>query len=216
MTGLSSKTALVVGATGLVGDIVARMLVESPAYEKVKVLVRKSLGWQHPRLQETIFDFDYPNGLLVQADDIFCCLGTTIKKAGSQDAFRKVDYQYPMSIARLGLANGARQFGIVTAMGADAGSRIFYNRVKGEVERDLMTLDYPTLLIYRPSLLVGNRQESRLGEKIGEGFMKLFNPLIPAKYKAIDAQKVARAMVNTMQLGLTDTHIYTSDQLQRF
>ena len=210
------KTALVLGASGLIGNLLTHRLVDSPIYSNVKVLVRKSLSWQHPRLQEVQFDFDHPNGLLAQADDIFCCLGTTIKKAGSRENFRKVDYQYPMDIARLGLTNGAQQFAIVTAMGANPASSIFYNRVKGEVERDLAALNYPTLLIFRPSLLLGDRSENRFTERIASGVMRLFSPLIPAKYKGIDADKVANAMLLTMQQELTGKHVFESDILQEF
>lgn len=216
MTTPTHKTALVLGATGLIGDFLTHRLTESSAYERVKVLVRKPLSWQHPRLQEIQFDFDRPNGLLTRADDVFCCLGTTMKKAGSRDAFRKVDYQYPLDIARLSLANGAQQFAIVTAMGADTGSTFFYNRVKGEVERDLTALRFPTLLIFRPSLLLGNRTENRLGERLAEGAMRLLSPLIPAKYKGIEAAKVANAMLTTMQQGLTGRHVFESDQLQAY
>lgn len=216
MTNPAYKTALVLGATGLIGDLLTHRLVNSPIYERVKVLVRKSLGWQHPRLQEVQFDFDQPNGLLIQADDIFCCLGTTMKKAGSKDAFRKVDYQYPMDIARLGLANGAKQFAIVTSLGADPKSSFFYNRVKGEVERDLTALGYPTLLIFRPSLLLGSRGETRLGERLAEGAMRLFGPLIPARYKGIESAKVANAMLTTAQQHLTGKHVFESDALQNF
>ena len=216
MTTPRNKTALVLGGTGLIGDLLTRRLVDTPIYSKVKVLIRSSLGWHHPRLQEVLFDYDQPNGLLVQADDIFCCLGTTIKKAGSKDAFRKVDYQYPVDVARLGLANGASQFAIVTAMGSNAESSIFYNRVKGEVERDLTQLNYPALLIFRPSLLLGNRPESRLGERIGAGAMRLFAPVIPAKYKAINADRVANAMLQTTQEGLTGKHVFESDKLQSY
>lgn len=210
------KTALVLGASGLIGNLLTHRLVDSPIYSNVKVLVRKSLSWQHPRLQEVQFDFDHPNGLLAQADDIFCCLGTTIKKAGSRENFRKVDYQYPMDIARLGLTNGAQQFAIVTAMGANPASSIFYNRVKGEVERDLAELNYPTLLIFRPSLLFGDRSENRFTERIASGVMRLFSQLIPAKYKGIDADKVANAMLLTMQQELTGKHVFESDVLQEF
>ncbi|UFH53711.1 oxidoreductase [Spirosoma sp. KNUC1025] len=216
MTTPTYKTALVLGATGLIGESLTHKLVDSPFYDKVKVLVRKSLNWQHPRLQEVQFDFEHPNGLLTQADDIFCCLGTTIKKAGSKDAFRKVDYQYPLDIARLGLTSGARQYAIVTAMGANADSSIFYNRVKGEIERDLTNLNYPTLLIFRPSLLLGNRSEPRLGERVAATAMRLFNPLIPAKYKGVDSDKVANAMLQTTQQGLTGKHIFESDTLQNY
>ncbi|GAB4029541.1 oxidoreductase [Spirosoma gilvum] len=216
MTTPSQKTALVIGATGLIGNLLTHRLVDSPFYSNVKVLVRKALNWQHPRLQEVPFDFDHPNGLLTQADDVFCCLGTTIKKAGSKEAFRKVDYQYPLDIAQLSLASGASQFAIVTALGADADSSIFYNRVKGEVERDLTALHFPTLLIFRPSLLLGDRSENRLGERVGAGVMRLFSPLIPAKYKGIDASKVAKAMLETTQRGLTGRHVFESDALQKF
>ena len=216
MTTSVQKTALVLGATGLIGNLLTHRLVDSPFYANVKVFVRKSLTWKHPRLQEIQFDFDHPNGLLTQSTDIFCCLGTTIKKAGSKTAFRQVDYQYPMDVAKLGLANGVQQFALVSAMGANVDSSIFYNRVKGEVERDLTALDYPTLLIFRPSLLFGDRTEYRLGERLASGVMRLFNPLIPAKYKGIDADKVAHAMQETMQQGLIGRHIFESDELQAF
>ena len=142
-----------------------------------------------------------------------------MKKAGSKEAFQKVDYQYPMDIARLSRANGSQQFAIITSMGADTESSFFYNRVKGEVERDLAALNFPTLLIFRPSLLLGNRSnsgENRLGERIAEGAMRLFSPLIPAKYKAIEAGKVADAMLTTTQQGLTGKHVFESDALQKF
>ena len=216
MTRPTAKTAIVLGATGLIGNLLTHRLVDSLVYSNVKVLVRKSLNWQHPRLQEVLFDFDHPNGLLTHADDVFCCLGTTIKKAGSKQAFRQVDYQYPLDIAQLSLANGAQQFAIVTSMGADADSAFFYNRVKGEVERDLTNLHYPNLLIFRPSLLFGNRSENRLGERIAAGAMRLFSPLIPARYKGIDADKVAHAMVQTAQQHLTGKHVFESDALQEF
>ncbi len=221
MTIPTQKTALVLGATGLIGNQLTHQLVNSSVYSNVKVLARNSLGWQHPHLQEVQFDFDHPNGLVTQADDIFCCLGTTMKKAGSKDAFQKVDYKYPLDIARLSLANGAQQFAIVTSMGADTESSFFYNRVKGEVERDLALLNFPTLLIFRPSLLLGNRStggrnESRLGERIAEGAMRLLKPLIPAKYRAIEGSKVANAMVVTTQQQLTGKHIFESDALQAF
>ena len=210
------RTALVAGATGLIGDLLTHQLVESAAFDRVKVLTRKALTWRHPRLQEILFDFDHPNSLLLQADAIFCCLGTTIKKAGSKEAFRKVDYQYPLDMARLALANGASQFAIVSSMGADPGSMVFYNQIKGDIERDLTALNFPTLLIFRPSLLLGNRAEKRLGERIGSGFMRLLAPLIPAKYKAIEAGQVAHAMLQTGQQGLTGKYIFESDVLQGY
>lgn len=214
MTSSSQKIALVIGATGLIGNQLTRKLCQSAYYERVKVLVRKPLGWHHPRLQEIQFDFDRPNGLLTQADDIFCCLGTTMKKAGSKEAFRKVDYQYPMDIARLGREQGATQFALVSSMGADEKSMFYYSRVKGEVERDLSSLNYPTLLIFRPSLLLGQRSESRLSEKISGSMMRLLNPLIPAKYKAIESETVADVLYTKMQEGLTGRHLFESDAIE--
>lgn len=216
MTSSPPKTALVVGATGLVGDLLTHLLVENPAYEKVKALVRRSLGWQHPRLQEVAFDFDHPNGLLVQADDIYCCLGTTIRKAGSREAFKKVDYQYPLDVARLGLAGGARQYMLVSAAGADVNSSFFYNRVKGELERDLRALNYPTTIVVRPSLLLGDRREFRFGEKIGEVLMKLANPLIPVNYKAVKAASVANALCTLAQKHMAGFHVIESGELQKY
>jgi uncharacterized protein YbjT (DUF2867 family) len=216
MTKPTLKTALVVGATGLIGNLLTRRLVDSPAYEKVKVLVRHSLGWQHPHLQEIQYDFDHPNGLLVQADDVFCCLGTTMKQAGSKEAFRKVDYKYPLDVAQRALVNRAKQFLLVSSMGANPDSSIFYSRVKGELERDLTALNYPAFLIFRPSLLLGERKDPRLGERIGSGLMKLLNPLIPAKYKGIQGESVADVMYQKAQENLTGKHIFESDQLQNF
>lgn len=217
MTAPTSKTALVLGATGLIGDLLTHLLTESARYDTVKVLVRSSLTWKHPRMQEVLFDYERPNGLLTQADDVFCCLGTTMKKAGSKEAFRKVDYQYPVDIARRALENGAKQFAIVTSMGADPESSFFYNRVKGEVERDLTAMRFPALLIFRPSLLLGNRRnDNRFGERLAEGAMRLLSPLIPAKYKGVEAAKVATAMLATAQQDLTGPHVYESDVLQKF
>ncbi len=212
MTTKFIKTALVVGATGLVGNNLVRQLADSSLYERVKVLTRRPLVWQHPRLQEISYDFDQPNSLLVQADHIFCCLGTTIRQAGSREAFHKVDYQYPMDIARMGLANGASLFAVVTSMGADVNSTFFYNRVKGEIERDLAALDYAALLIFRPSLLLGQRRDFRLGERVGEGFMRLLAPLIPAKYRAVEASRVAAAMIAAAQKE--QSGVFESDKLQ--
>lgn len=216
MAALTDKTALVFGATGLIGDLLTHRLVDSAVYKTVSVLVRRPLGWQHPRLHEILFDFDAPTPLPVQADDLFCCLGTTMKKAGSKAAFQKVDYQYPLDIAQMGQQSGATQFSIVTSVGADTQSTFFYNRVKGEVERDLTDLHYPTLLIFRPSILLGHRNENRLLEKLAEGAMRVLSPLIPARYKGVDASKVANAMLTTAQQGLTGKHVFESDVIQAY
>lgn len=210
------RTALVIGATGLVGEKLVTQLLTSEKYSHVKVLVRKPLDLIHPKLASILFDFDNPEESLVKADDIFCCLGTTMKKAGSKEAFYRVDYVYPHEIAKIALSNGAKRFSIITAMGASRKSLFYYNRVKGEIEDTLKKLGYETLLIFRPSLLVGHRSESRFGEKIGESLSKFFKPLIPAKYQAIEAEKVAKAMVVITSSNVKGTLVYESDLMQEF
>lgn len=211
-----NRVALVVGATGLVGSKVVALLLANDRYSQVKVLVRKPYAVNHPKLTSIVFDFDNPDTSRVLADDVYCCLGTTMKKAGSKEAFYKVDFTYPYQIAQTALANGAKRFAIVTAMGADVKSLFYYNRVKGEIEQSLRQLGYHTLLIFRPSLLLGERNESRLGEKIGESLAYVFRWITPAKYRAIEADKVATAMVTITTSTVEGTLVYESDVMQAF
>jgi uncharacterized protein YbjT (DUF2867 family) len=156
------KTALIIGASGLVGNLLTIRLLEEKKYEKVKIVVRRKLDITHPILEQTVSDFEhFPKDKIV-ADDIFCCLGTTMKKAGSKAAFEKVDYEYPLKLAQIALKNGATQYAIVTAMGADSKSMIYYNRVKGDIEKALIDLHFPNLMIFRPSMLLGDRKEHRI------------------------------------------------------
>lgn len=210
------KTALIVGASGLIGKSLTIKLLENKFYSKVKILVRKNLDLSHPNLEQIIINFDNLDTSKIVADDVFCCLGTTMKVAGTKPAFYKVDFTFPLEIAKAALKNGAKQYLIVTAMGADTQSSIYYNRVKGEIEQALSDLHYPTLLIFRPSMLSGNRIESRLGERIGSAFMRLFDPLIPAKYKIIEGSKVAQAMLTLAQKGLNNKHFFESNSLQKY
>ena len=153
------KTALLVGATGLVGGFVLEQLLEDAYYDSVVVLSRKSLQLQHTKLKEVLVNFDqlenYTND--IKADVVFCCLGTTIKAAGSQEAFKKVDYEYPLRVAEIAKQNGASAFLIVTALGAAKSSIIFYNRVKGEVEEAIGSLHFDAFHILQPSLIIGER-----------------------------------------------------------
>ncbi len=210
------RTALVIGGTGLVGRKVVANLLASEKYSQVIVFARKPFDLNHPKITPVIFDFDNPDPALVKADDIFCCLGTTMKKAGSKAAFYRVDYVYPYEIAQMALANGAKRFAIITAMGANHKSIFYYNRVKGDIEEKLKQLGYETVLIFRPSLLLGHRSEARLGEKIGERLAQFFKPIIPAKYRAIEAEKVAKAMVSITSSNVKGTLVYESDVMQEF
>ncbi|WP_064196939.1 MULTISPECIES: NAD-dependent epimerase/dehydratase family protein [Emticicia] len=208
------KTALVVGATGLIGKHLTIKLLNSGLYSTVKVIIRKTLQINHPKLEEIIFDFDNFDNSKIKADDIFCCLGTTMKQAGSKANFYKVDFTYPLETAKAGLTNGAQQFLIVTAMGSNSNSLFYYNRVKGDIEQAIEQLGFPTFQIFRPSMLAGEREKARLGEKIGKVVMDFFAFIIPDKYKVIEGEKVAQAMLAFAQKGFTGKLIHESDKFQ--
>lgn len=212
------RTALVVGATGAIGKALVYQLIEDGNYGKVIVLTRKPLTIKHHKLSVVLVDFDKLAKYSEQmaADDVYCCIGTTIKDAGTKDAFYKIDHDYVLETARICKRNGAHQFILVSAMGANPASAIFYNKVKGEVERDLGFLNFKTLIVVRPSLLLTKRVAFRFGEWIGQVVMKytgfiFFGPL--KKVKAIPVETVAKAMRHYAKLNLNGTHIYTNEKL---
>ena len=210
------KTALVVGATGLVGRYLLSELLANGKYEKVVALVRSSIDLEHPGFEQMVVDFDLLERLEFTVDDVYCCMGTTLRKAGSQEAFRKVDRDYPVLIAKLALQVGANAFGIVTSMGADPKSRFFYNRVKGEVEGELDNLGFKRLLILRPSMLLGDREEVRWGEGFGKIIMQWLSFLIPLNYKAVHGKKVARAMRIKMENADLGKEVLLSGAIQAY
>ena len=159
---------------------------------------RRPLALSHAKLRTELVDFDGLRSLGESCDDLFCCLGTTIRKAGSREAFRRVDHDYPLALAKLGKAAGTQQFLLVSALGADAGSSVFYSRVKGETERDIAAIGLPKIVFMRPSILLGERHEQRPGEKAGIFIGKLIAPLLLGrlrKYRPIRADDVAAAMI---------------------
>ncbi|MCU0348262.1 MAG: oxidoreductase [Saprospiraceae bacterium] len=214
-----SKTALVFGATGLIGGHVTQFLLLHPAYEKVVVFVRRPLALEHPKLVQQVVDFDKPESFkhLVKGDDLFCCLGTTMAKAGSKEAFYKVDFTYAFQAAQMGSINGVGQYLLVSSVGADPGSRFFYSKVKGELEAAVKTLGFWSLHIFQPSVLLGERNENRFGEqlagKIGSIFDRLTGGLL-TKYRPIEADVVAKAMVSAAQGVKPGVHVYPSHFLQ--
>jgi uncharacterized protein YbjT (DUF2867 family) len=198
---MTTRSFAVLGYSGLVGSHLARMLAVDSRYARGVLVGRRATGaLRDARVAEVVVDFDrlVDARELLAVDDVYCCLGTTIKKAGSQEAFRKVDCDIPVAAAREARAAGARQFLVVTAVGADASSRVFYSRVKGEAEAALAALDFPAgLKVFRPSILIGERGESRPGERVAMAVMNVTRPLFAgglARYRAIDAEAVARAM----------------------
>ncbi len=191
---------MLAGASGLVGSHCLGLLLANAAYGRVHVLVRTQLPIVHPNLVQHCIDFDRLEHELGvdQVDDVYCCLGTTIRKAGSQSAFRRVDFDYPVALARAVAQRGATRFLLVSALGADAGSSVFYNRVKGEVERAVAAIGIPHVCCFRPSLLLGPRTEFRPGERAGIVLARLIGPVLAgplARYRAIPAGDVAAAMV---------------------
>lgn len=192
---MADRVVLLVGATGLVGSECLHRLVADPGVAQVRVLVRRPLPGTapHPKVTQAVVDFDRLEETreFFAVNQVLCALGTTIRQAGSQAAFRRVDHDYPVAVGRLALAAGARHYLLVSSLGADPGARAFYPRVKGEVERAIVNLGYRSTTIARPSLLLGARREFRLGERVASrlGF------LLPARARPVAAAQVAAALV---------------------
>lgn len=196
-----ARTALVAGASGLVGGHLLDLLLEDGRWDQVVSVGRRELARTHPALRQVVADFaDLP--ALPDAHDAFSCLGTTIRKAGSQAAFRAVDHGAVLAFAAAAQAAGAAGFFHVSAMGADPGSRIFYNRVKGEMERDVAALGLPRCTALRPSILDGERAESRPAERVGLVAMRAVAPLL-GRYRPTLAADVAAAMVELSRQEIT-------------
>jgi uncharacterized protein YbjT (DUF2867 family) len=204
---------MVLGATGLVGGECLRLLLDDSGVSRVVALARRPLsdGSVSGKLRVEIVDFDRlaSRGELFDVDQIFCALGTTIKQAGSQEAFRRVDLEYPLAAAKLGVEHGARHFLLVSAIGASARSRFFYNRVKGELEDALRTLAYRSITIVRPSLLLGDRPQFRLGEQIA----KRIGWLAPGRYRPVPAIRVAEALVRAARDDMPGMQIIESNEI---
>lgn len=216
-----SRRALVLGASGLVGRELLPQLLRDARYSRIHVLVRRPLdGIQPtPKLTQHIVDFDKLPDPLVTVDDVYCCIGTTLKTAGSREAFRAIDFELVVKLARAARRVGAERLAVVSAMGADASSGIHYNRVKGEMERGVAELGYACTVIARPALLTGDRaatgQPKRVAEQFANGLLNPIAGFIPARWRPIAAEVVARAL----RAGLADTQsglrIVESAELQR-
>ncbi len=212
------KKALVVGATGLVGSEVVDVLLESGDYEKVIIWVRNPSCMSRAGLEEKIIDFEQIEDYKIdeKIDHVYCCLGTTIKKAKTKDAFKKVDLEYPLALGRWAVKNGVSQYLLVSSVGADETSKVFYSKTKGQLENGLKELGLNGIKIFRPSLLLGKRKEFRFGESFATVISKFlpflfWGPMKP--YKPVKARDVAMAMYKEAMKEKTGTVIISSNEI---
>ncbi|MFM8771944.1 MAG: NAD(P)H-binding protein [Candidatus Kapaibacterium sp.] len=201
---------LIIGATGLVGSELVRLLANDSRFTSVTVLSRRPIaGFDgHPTIRNVVKDFDALTGDegIYDVDVVFCAMGTTIKTAGSKEVYRRIDHTYPMKVATFARAKGARHWVIVSSGGISENSRFFYIQVKADLERDLRALNFPQLTILRPSLILGDRREFRLGERIGMVLMTRLNFAIPKAYKAVEARAIASTMIRVATDGSTEPY----------
>jgi len=209
------KTLLIVGATGLVGRAVLRLALADTAIGRVVAPTRRALEVRHDKLVNPVVDFDaLPAGAeWWRVDAVICTLGTTIKKAGSQAAFRKVDYEYPLALARLARTAGVASYALVSSLGANAKSRTFYLRTKGETERDLAGAGFASLTVVRPSLIGGERDERRWGEALGLKLFAALAPLLPRRYRIAPAERIAARLLASVISAQPGVRIVESEAI---
>lgn len=214
-----TRKAILLGASGLIGKSLLTQLLNSPDFGEVLAIGRRTLNMEHPKLKELIVDFDHiaQYAADIKGDVVFCCLGTTNSKTPDKIQYKKIDYQYPLDIGSIAQNNGATAYHLVSSMGADVNSSLFYPKTKGEVERDLKAIPFKSIYIYRPSLLDGNRDEKRTAEKLMIGLMRFLNPLLIGglkKYRSIKIETVASAMLKESLTDKKGVFIYSSDQIE--
>jgi uncharacterized protein YbjT (DUF2867 family) len=201
------KTAIVIGATGLVGSLVTQKLLEDNRYEKVKVFVRRSLHLKHPKLEEHLINFDKIEiwKEYITGDELYSALGTTIKKAGSKDVQYNIDFTYQYEVAKAASQNGVEKYLLVSSAGANYKSKNFYLRMKGKLDEKVQLLTFKQIFIFRPSILAGERGELRLGEVLGIKIAGIVTKIIPVlkKYRPIEASQVAEAMIESANQNLS-------------
>lgn len=206
------NTATLLGATGLIGGYILAALQNNPVFDEVKVIVRSPLEINNPKVKVVVIDFDDAvqfESAMKGSDVVFCAVGTTQKKVkGDKVAYRKVDYDIPVNAAKYSLKSGCKQFLIVSSLGADSKKKGFYLQLKGQVEDALNALNFESLSIFRPSLLLGKRPESRLAEDIGQFLSSILAFLLPKNVKPIQGEKVAKAMVEVSKLDKKGVEVY--------
>ncbi len=212
------KRVIVAGASGLVGSELLNHLLDNNKIDEVVALVRRPLPVSNIKLVQILTSFDSLGEIKndLKGDALYCCLGTTKNKTPDEFDYRKVDHDYPVALAKLASENKVSQFHLISALGADPNSGIFYNKLKGETERDIKEIPFRAIYIYQPSLLTGDRKEKRQVEKLAITFMKIINPLLAGslkKYKSIQAITVAKAMINQTFKNEEGIHTYPSDTI---
>ncbi len=209
---IEGKTAAVIGATGLIGRHLLAQLQNDPSFITIGVLVRRPVPFSHPKIRVILLDFaDHASfkSAIAGSDAVFCAVGTTQKKVqGDRVAYRRVDYDIPVHAAQFCAETGCSHYLLVSSVGASSASKSFYTKLKGEVEDKVKGMDIPSFSIFRPSLLLGDRKESRPGERIAQALMGAFSFLIPSQYKPISAQDVARAMIAASKRDAPGCHVY--------
>jgi uncharacterized protein YbjT (DUF2867 family) len=205
---------MLVGATGLVGGEVLKLALANPKVRQVVAPARRALP-AHVKLLNPVVDF---NALPEESDwwpvdAVICALGTTIKKAGSQAAFTRVDHDHPLRVAELALRHGARAYALNSALGADVQSRVFYSRTKGELERDLLALGYPSLTFLRPGLIGGERNESRPAEQFGITVSTWLRPLLPSRYRVVPAARIAQHLLQAALAAKPGVQVVMPEQM---
>ncbi|HZW77514.1 MAG TPA: NAD(P)H-binding protein [Flavobacteriaceae bacterium] len=207
------KTAIILGATGLTGNLLLHRLLDDPDFVKIKLFSRSAVEIDSEKIEEHLVDLLKLENQIdaFSGDVVFCCIGTTKAKTPNKDLYRKIDYGIPVTAAKLAKQNGIPKFIVISSLGADADSRIFYSKTKGQMEQDVLKEALPETYILRPSLILGDRNESRLGEKIGSILLKTFNFIIPKKYRAISADSIAGAMHKLSKIHYKNTFIPSNE-----
>lgn len=216
---MEGRTAIVFGSTGLIGNLLVEELVKSEKYSLIKSFVRQATGVTETKVEEIVSDLSDPESVSgkIKGDDLFICLGTTLRKAGSVENMGKIDRDLPVRIAAIASANGVRNIAVVSSLGASSRSSNYYLRIKGEMEEGIMQLNFESISIVRPSMLLGERKERRAGEIVGKVVMTAFKPVLVgklSKYRAIHGGEVARAMISLTFSG-GGKNIIESDELRR-
>ena len=219
---LQQQVAVVLGATGMIGNLLTQRLLKDPGFSKVRVLVRRPLAYEHPRLEVQVVDFDNINEIqsrLGTGDCIFSCIGTTQKAVQKDEAlYWKIDHDIPVHVATLGKAAGFHTFLLVSSVGANAKTTNFYLQLKGITEQDILAENYNSTHIFRPSLLLGERAEKRFGEGAFQSIIKPLSPLMFGslqKYKPVQAADIAKAMIVAANTPSTGKHIYEYNEIMQ-